>query len=123
MSSETPVEEEQRWVARGHGHATLEIRRKLPELRDGDSEWRVCCNPARALGRRVLLDGSDQELVGGSIESRSVEAVSTIVVTSRQVSRIVGGSGGTKSSVFRTLGGETLGDVRRWLELVGSTSG
>ncbi|CAM9501005.1 unnamed protein product, partial [Ectocarpus sp. 12 AP-2014] len=28
-------EEEQRWVSRGHAQATLEIRRRLPELRDG----------------------------------------------------------------------------------------
>eukprot|EP00903_Cladosiphon_okamuranus_P016933 g15609.t1 len=35
LSNETRVDEEQRWVSRGHAHATLEIRRKLPELRDG----------------------------------------------------------------------------------------
>eukprot|EP00752_Nemacystus_decipiens_P008416 g7524.t1 len=35
LSNETRVDEEQRWVSRGHAQATLEIRRKLPELRDG----------------------------------------------------------------------------------------
>lgn len=38
LSNETRVDEEQRWVSRGHAQATLEIRRKLPELRDGDRE-------------------------------------------------------------------------------------
>lgn len=39
LSNETRVDEEQRWVARGHAQATLEIRRKLPELRDGRREY------------------------------------------------------------------------------------
>lgn len=38
LSNETRVDEEQRWVSRGHAQATLEIRRKLPELRDGSRE-------------------------------------------------------------------------------------
>lgn len=36
LSNETRVDEEQRWICRGHAHATLEVRRKLPDLRDGD---------------------------------------------------------------------------------------
>lgn len=38
LSNETRVDEEQRWVSRGHSQATLEIRRKLPDLRDGKRE-------------------------------------------------------------------------------------
>lgn len=38
LSNETRVEEEQRWFFRGHAQATLEIRRRLPGLKDGKRE-------------------------------------------------------------------------------------
>ena len=45
LSNETRVDEEQRWVSRGHSQATLEIRRKLPDLRDGNRESCSCSCP------------------------------------------------------------------------------
>ena len=39
LSNETRVEEEQRWVSRGHTQGIFEIRRKLPVLRDGKREF------------------------------------------------------------------------------------
>ena len=57
LSNETRVDEEQRWVSRGHSQATLEIRRKLPDLRDGNRESCSCscsrhcsCSPERYTG-------------------------------------------------------------------------
>lgn len=43
LSNETRVDEEQRWNFRGHAQATLEVRRKLPDLRDGNREY-FCTN-------------------------------------------------------------------------------
>lgn len=80
LSHETRVDEEQRWVSRGHAQAVLEIRRILPDLRDGSRESFVAriCLPHVVLSKQSV---------------RSVHTPSIPLVVSPLQTNVGGGGG------------------------------